>query len=157
MTRSVLLGDRRFALSGPPRAIGQPVRLVGGDSHTCTMYVAPSLEYWPPAPAASFAMAARSLARPAALLVASADTPSVAEAWARTAGWRPVPFERALAERLGLWIARLSLPARALLVADAAGRLRHREIVDNVACEVDFDAALTCLEDLAGPVSGTPN
>ena len=55
---------------------------------------------------------------------------------------------RQMIEALGLWISDLSLPGRALIVVDAANRLRFCAVAARLEDEVSFEDALSPLRTI---------
>ncbi len=147
MAHTVRFGGDVFPLSEQPPALGEIVAVPGAGVRV--LYVAPSLERWPAAAAKDFAETVRRSGAAPRLLVCSADHPPIAEAWAAHAGWDALRFDRTMLDRLGLWLPTLSLPAKALLIADASGRLRYWQVAALLEDEVSFDAALAAVRTIA--------
>ena len=59
-------------------------------------------------------------------------------------------MDRSFGTSFGVLIDELKILARAVFVLDAAGVVRHAEVVKEVADEPNYDAAITALEKLAG-------
>ena len=146
MSRSVTLGGQVFPLSAAPVALGAPVALAGDGVRV--VYLAPSLERWPRDDAKHFAEQVRGQGMHADLLVSSADYAPIVEAWAGQAGWHPLRFDKTMVTSLGLWIEKVSLPARAMAIVDANNRLRYAETAPRLEDEVAFDDALLALKTL---------
>lgn len=146
MTRSVTLGGHVFRLIEEPASAGEIVPVPGDGVRV--LYVAPSLERWPVAAAEKFAVQVRQLRNAPDLFVMSADHQPIAQAWAEGAGWQVLRFDEAMVKALGLWIATVSLPARALVIADTSGRLKYCDIALRLEDEIAFDGALLSLKTL---------
>jgi peroxiredoxin len=146
MSRTVRLGDQEFSLAGHLPAIGETVSLLGEGLRV--LYLAPSFERWPIAEAKAFSDEVLRLGGHADLQICSADYQPIRDAWAAAAGWRAVRFDKAMIQSLGLWLDTLSLPARALLILDGTGRLRHCQFATRLEDEVAFDDALLALKTL---------
>lgn len=147
MTGRVALGADEFSLVGAPPALGAVVPVAGAGVRV--LYVAPSLERWPRAAAATFADAARRTGLAPNLLACSADHDPIRDVWSAQAGWEAIRFDQAMIKALGLWIPTLSLPARALLVVDGSSRLHLRSVAARLEEEVAFADGLRALETLA--------
>ena len=147
MMRTVSLGGHVFPLNAEPPALGDEVVAPGMGIRI--LYVAPSLERWPVAAAQDFAARVRRFGTAPGLLVCSADYQPIADAWAARAEWETVRFDKKLITAFGLWIAIVSLPARALLIVDASNRLRFCQIAACLDDEVAFGEALLSLKTLA--------
>jgi peroxiredoxin len=144
MTRSVTLGGHAFRLTEEPARVGEIVSLPGAGVRA--LYVAPSLERWSVAAAEKFAGQVRQLRNAPDLFVMSADHQPIAQAWAEGAGWQALRFDEAMVRALGLWIEAASLPARALMIVDASGRLKYCDIALRLEDEIAFDDALLPLK-----------
>jgi len=147
MARTVSLGGHVFPLKAEPPALGDEVGAPGAGIRV--LYLAPSLERWPVATAQDFATTVRRFGNADDLLICSADHQPIADTWASRAGWEAVRFDEKMITALGLWIATVSLPARALLIVDASNRLRFCQIAARLEDEVAFDKALLSLRTMS--------
>jgi thiol peroxidase len=59
-------------------------------------------------------------------------------------------MDRSFGTSFGVLIDELKILARAVFVLDAAGVVRHAEVVKEVADQPNYDAAIAALEKLAG-------
>lgn len=83
----------------------------------------------------------------AAVLTVSLDLPMAQKRWCGAEGVSSVVTAsdykyRGFGEDFGCYIQELGLLARAVIVADKTGTIRHVEYVDEVTKEPDYDAAL---------------
>ncbi len=88
------------------------------------------------------------------ILTISMDLPFAQARWCGAAGVERVQTlsdhrDADFGEAYGLLIKELRLLARAVLVVDEEGIIRHFELVDEVATEPDYGAALAVVEELA--------
>ena len=88
------------------------------------------------------------------IVTVSMDLPPAQERWCAAAGISAVQTlsdhrDASFGEAYGLLIKELRLLARAVLVIDKEGIIRHAELVKEIAEETDYDAALAAAGQLA--------
>lgn len=147
MARTITVEGDEFSLVGKAPSLGEHVPVPGKGLRA--LYIAPSLECWPVDAAKDFAAAAHQFGCAVSFSVCSADDTPIIESWAARTEWQAIRFDEMTIMSLGLWIATLLLPARAVVIVDAENRLRGHVIAARLEDEVPFEKALSILKTLA--------